>query len=85
MKTNLSRLFMMVLWLSTLCLSIYITVNRPNIPESEIGYFFVALSVLAILSAVSSYVHLTILSPLSDVRSRVREGIDEEIEEEIEE
>lgn len=85
MKTNLSRLLMMVLWLSTFSLSVYITANRPNIPESDIIYFFSALLVLAILSTVSSYIHLTILSPLSDVRSRIKEGINEEIEEEVEE
>ena len=76
---------MVVSWFLTFSLSVYITVNRPSIPESEALYFFIVLLFLAILSTVLSYIHLTILSPLSDVRSRIKQGIEKDIEEEIEE
>lgn len=72
---------MLLLWSATFGLSVYITINRPNIPESDIIIYLISLVSLALLSVLVSYVHLTILSPLSDVRSRIREGIEEEIEE----
>lgn len=40
-------------------------------------YYFIILVSLAILSVIVSYIHLTILSPLSDVRQRIKDGLEE--------